>query len=78
MIAKLLTADEVAQLLGLRVRTIYRLCQLRRLPHLRLNERCLRFESEAVYKWLENHRKGYWTIRNSNGRLRKTSAAHSS
>lgn len=65
MTGKLLTAGELASYLGLDVRTVYRLCRRRRLPHIRVNARCLRFEPQAIRRWLEIHQEGYWTVRST-------------
>ena len=45
---RLLTVKEIAQLLALSPRTIYSLAQQGRIPHLRLGERVIRFDRDAV------------------------------
>jgi excisionase family DNA binding protein len=49
---RLLTADDVAELLGMRTDFIYRLAREGRIPHLRFG-RTLRFRAEAIERWLE-------------------------
>jgi excisionase family DNA binding protein len=48
----LLRAEDVAELLGMRVDFIYRLARRGEIPHLRFG-RTLRFRSEAINRWLE-------------------------
>lgn len=50
---KLLTVDEVAQLLRLAPGTIYHLVFARRLPCVRLSARCLRFRESEIWRYIE-------------------------
>jgi excisionase family DNA binding protein len=54
---RLLTAPEVAELIGMRTDFIYRLAREERIPHLRFG-RVLRFRSEAITRWLEEEERG--------------------
>jgi excisionase family DNA binding protein len=49
---RLLTAEDVAELIGMRVDYVYRLAREDRIPHLRFG-RVLRFRSKAIEAWLE-------------------------
>ena len=59
---RLLTAEEVAQVLGMTVDFVYSLCRRDQIPHLRFG-RTLRFRSEAVEGWLCASERG--TLRRS-------------
>jgi excisionase family DNA binding protein len=61
MADRLLDAEQVADLLGLRVDHIYKLARQGRIPHLRFG-RVLRFRVESIDRWLEEQERG------SNGR----------
>ena len=50
---KLLTVDEVAQLLRLAPGTIYHLVSARRLPCVRLSARCLRFRESEIWRYIQ-------------------------
>jgi excisionase family DNA binding protein len=54
---RLLTAEDVAQILGMRTDFIYRLAREGRIPHLRFG-RTLRFRAEAIARWLEEEERG--------------------
>jgi excisionase family DNA binding protein len=54
---RLLTAEDVAQILGMRTDFIYRLAREGRIPHLRFG-RTLRFRAEAIETWLEEQERG--------------------
>jgi excisionase family DNA binding protein len=51
---KLLTYAEAAALLGVRIGTLYALVSQRRIPHLRLGRRLVRFSRVALTDWLES------------------------
>lgn len=51
----LLSADDVARLLGLTRKTVYRLTQAGDLRHVRINK-TVRFEPAAVRAYVESHR----------------------
>ncbi|TNE92530.1 MAG: DNA-binding protein [Deltaproteobacteria bacterium] len=50
---ELLTAEEVAQILRVKTRTVYDLVRNHELPALRLGDRCLRFRPSAIEAWLD-------------------------
>jgi predicted DNA-binding transcriptional regulator AlpA len=50
----LLTAAEVARILGVRVKRVYELG----VPAVRLSEKCLRWRPSAVQTWLESRSEG--------------------
>ena len=52
MTGKLLTAPEVAGLLGMRTDFVYALARRGEIPHLRFG-RSLRFRAETIERWLE-------------------------
>jgi len=49
--SKLLDADQVAEVIGMRVDYVYALCRRGQIPHLRFG-RTLRFRPEAIDDWL--------------------------
>jgi excisionase family DNA binding protein len=53
----LLTADQVAQLVGVRVDYIWALCRANEIPHLRFG-RFKRFRRSAILEWLEQREQG--------------------
>lgn len=53
----LLTADEVAQILAMRVDYVYALSRRGQIPHLRFG-RTLRFRAEAIETWLRAAERG--------------------
>jgi excisionase family DNA binding protein len=48
---RLLTAEEVAEIIGMRVDYVYALSRRGQIPHLRFG-RTLRFRAEAIEAWL--------------------------
>lgn len=48
---RLLTADEVAEIIGMRVDYVYALSRRGQIPHLRFG-RTLRFRADAIEAWL--------------------------
>ena len=54
---KLLTAPEVAEILGLRLDHVYKLAREEQIPHLRFG-RSLRFREEAIEEWLQATERG--------------------
>ncbi|GAB6182813.1 helix-turn-helix transcriptional regulator [Thermodesulfovibrio hydrogeniphilus] len=50
---KLLTVDEVARMLSLSKQSIYQLVFYRKIPVIRLSKRALRFDPEAIERWLK-------------------------
>jgi len=55
--ARLLTAEEVAEIIGMRVDYVYALSRRRQIPHLRFG-RTLRFRVEAIDSWLRAAERG--------------------
>lgn len=54
---RLLTAEEVAEILGMRVDYIYALSRRGQIPHLRFG-RTLRYRAEAIDAWLRAAERG--------------------
>lgn len=54
---KLLTADEVANMLNVSKSLIYRYTHLKKIPCLRLGK-YLRFNSADISSWLDQHKRG--------------------
>ena len=54
---RLLTADEVAEIIGMRVDYVYALSRRGQIPHLRFG-RTLRFQSKAIEAWLDAAERG--------------------
>jgi len=48
---KLLTVKEVAGMLNVAEKTLYQWCELRQIPHVKMNG-CLRFDPRDIEKWL--------------------------
>jgi excisionase family DNA binding protein len=53
----LLTAEEVAEVVGVRIDYIWALCRANEIPHLRFG-RVKRFRRSAVMNWLERREQG--------------------
>ncbi len=60
--SKLLTPQEMAEYLGVKVSTIYQWTHIGYIPHMKLG-RFVRFKEREVLKWLES--------KNNNGRITK-------
>jgi excisionase family DNA binding protein len=54
---RLLTAEEVAEIIGMRVDYVYALSRRGQIPHLRFG-RTLRFRAEAIEGWLRAGERG--------------------
>lgn len=54
---RLLSAEEVAEIIGMRVDYVYALSRSGQIPHLRFG-RTLRFRSEAIEAWLRAAERG--------------------
>jgi excisionase family DNA binding protein len=54
---RLLDADQVAEIVGMRVDYIYKLARADEIPHIRFG-RTLRFRAEAVDEWLRAAERG--------------------
>ena len=50
---KLLTINEVSDLTGLAVGTLYRFVSDKRIPVVRLSRRCIRFRLSSLQRWFE-------------------------
>lgn len=50
---KLLTAEQVAEMLGFTVGTIYNLVSQGRIPYIKLSKRALRFRADEIDKWIK-------------------------
>ena len=57
MTDRLLSAEDVAQIIGMRVDLVYKLARRDEIPHLRFG-RTLRFRAEAIDRWLEESERG--------------------
>jgi excisionase family DNA binding protein len=53
---KLLRAKDVAEMLAISPKTVYRLHDEGSLPGIRLTDRAVRFEPAAIEQWLEERR----------------------
>lgn len=51
---KLLTPDEVAEMLGIAKVTLYQMVFYRRIPAVQISRRCLRFRKQDIEKWLRS------------------------
>jgi len=54
---KLLTADDIAEMLGMSKDWIYEQVRANRIPHVRLG-RYVRFRQEAIEEWLRSREQG--------------------
>lgn len=55
---RLLTINEVAELTGLTVGTLYHFVSQRRIPVVRLSKRCIRFRHSDLSHWIQTHTEG--------------------
>jgi excisionase family DNA binding protein len=55
MIDPLLTADDVARILGIAPKTVQKLARERRLPCVQVTSNCRRFESHRIEQYIESH-----------------------
>lgn len=51
----IITYEQAARILGIKVNTLYSLVSLRKVPHLRLGPRLVRFSRTALSEWLAAH-----------------------
>lgn len=49
---ELLTYDQAAELLGVKRGTLYSWVHLKRVPHIRLSKRCVRFDRRELEAWI--------------------------
>jgi excisionase family DNA binding protein len=69
---RLLTIDEVAELTGLAVGTLYHLVSQKRIPVIRISSRCIRFRLSNLERWFAELTEEAETCNtNSNQRKRK-------
>ena len=47
--------DGVEQLFGIKKATLYALVHAKRIPHIRIGPRFVRFEVAALQRWIEKH-----------------------
>lgn len=52
----LLNMKELAALLGLKLGTVKKKVQANEIPHIRISDRCVRFERDAVLSWIASRR----------------------
>ncbi|MBE7483591.1 MAG: helix-turn-helix domain-containing protein [Polyangiaceae bacterium] len=50
-----ITYEQAAQVLGLKVNTLYSMVATKRVPHVRLGPRLVRFSRKALAEWLCTH-----------------------
>ena len=50
-----LTYKQVSELLGVPVGTIYGMVSLKRIPHIRLGKRFVRFSKNEIERWMKSH-----------------------
>jgi excisionase family DNA binding protein len=58
----LLTVRQVAQLMGVHIKTVYRLVEENKIPHIRLEGMGIRFIKEELINWLKSHSNKYSQI----------------
>jgi excisionase family DNA binding protein len=51
----MLTYKDVAELTNMKLGTVYALVSQRRIPHIRLGRRLVRFRRQEILDWLEAH-----------------------
>jgi excisionase family DNA binding protein len=50
---ELINAEAAAKMLGVKTRTVFDWAQARRIPCVRLGPRCIRFNPEALRRWIK-------------------------
>jgi excisionase family DNA binding protein len=55
---ELLTYDQAAKLVNLKIGTLYALVSQKRVPHVRLGRRLVRFSRSELNAWLRRHAVG--------------------
>ena len=53
----LLTYQEISKLLNIKIATLYSLVSRRRIPHIRLSGKMVRFDQEQIERWLDARRR---------------------
>lgn len=51
---EVLTADQVADMLGICKQNVYELCRTNQIPHKRVSARRIVFPKQAILKWLNS------------------------
>jgi excisionase family DNA binding protein len=72
---RLLTAEDVAELIGMRTDYVYRLARRDAIPHLRFG-RTVRFRSESIEEWLEEEEQAVKQEGHDRSLRRATTARH--
>lgn len=52
---KLLSYQQASERLGVKVGTLYAWVSQERIPHIRLGNRCVRFDAHELAAWVEDH-----------------------
>jgi excisionase family DNA binding protein len=73
-VQRLLTADDVALVLGVPKSLIYALVRRGELPAIRVGERYVRFRADAISRWIENREAGGQQTAGINGDRRRPHA----
>jgi excisionase family DNA binding protein len=74
---KLMTIDELAEMLNMTKKTIYQNVHFKRIPHISVNKKTLRFDPKAIADWLKSktrdavEREPKQPVRKSPGRPKK-------
>jgi excisionase family DNA binding protein len=74
---KLMTIDELSEMLSMTKKTIYQNVHFKRIPHISVNKKTLRFDPKAIREWLESksrpavEREPKTPVRRSPGRPKK-------
>ena len=50
----MLTYSQVSELLGIKVSTLYSLVSRKRIPHVKLGRRLVRFQKDRLLEWVED------------------------
>ena len=53
---ELLTYDQAAELLSVKRGTLYAWVHLKRVPHVRLSKRCVRFDRQELETWIADQK----------------------
>jgi len=56
---KLLKPSDIAEMLGVKIRTVYHWIHTKQIPHIKLGKKLVRFDQEEIKKWVETFRKKY-------------------
>ena len=53
---KMLNYSEASNLIGVPIGTLYAWVSQKRIPHVRLGRRLVRFREQEIHEWIERHR----------------------